>query len=163
MSRHVDDLDREPGTLETDHVEVRTLNGDDLGWIVAIDAEHSGRSRSKYFELKLKEIASDTGVRISLAALVDGTPAGFLMGRLYYGEFGLPEPVAILDSIGVAGSFRGQHVGTALMRQLRTNLKGLGIERIQTQVDWDQVDLMPFFQRTGFRPAPRICLELEID
>jgi hypothetical protein len=39
------------------------------------------------------------------------------------------------------------------------NLSALGIERLQTQVEWDQIDLIHFFQRSGFRPAPRLCLE----
>jgi ribosomal protein S18 acetylase RimI-like enzyme len=149
----------EPGTIDTDHVEVRNLRNEDLDWIVRIDAQHAGRPRREYFKLKLGEAATDTGVRISLAAVVKGEPAGFLMGRLYYGEFGQPEPTAILDSLGVAEAFAGQHVAKALMRQLEMNLSGLGIERLQTQVEWDQLDLLRFFQRTGFRPAARLCLE----
>jgi hypothetical protein len=35
------------------------------------------------------------------------------LGRLYYGEFGLPEPVAIVDSIGVHPELKGRHVGRA--------------------------------------------------
>jgi len=50
----------------------------------------------------------------------------------------------------------------ALMRQLQMNLAALGIERLQTQVEWDQVDLIKFFQRSGFRPASRLCLEMPV-
>jgi len=149
----------EPSGLDTDHVEIRTLRATDLDWVVRIDAEHLGRRRSEYFKLKLSEMDKDTGVRISLAAMVKKEPAGFLMGRLYYGEFGLPEPTAILDSLGVSRAFKGQHVAKALMRQLEMNLSGLGIERIQTQVEWDQFDLVRFFGHAGFRPAARLCLE----
>ena len=149
------------GHLDTDDVEVRTLQNDDLDWVVRIDKEHSGQSRRNYYEVKFKEL--ETGVRISLAALVDGAPAGFLMGRLYYGEFGLPEPAAVLDSIGVSNAFKGQQVGKALMRQLRMNLAGLGIESVRTEVDWDQVELIRFFQASGFRPAPRLCIEMVVE
>lgn len=155
-------IDREPGWLDTDHVVVRALDANDLDWVVRIDQQHSGRVRREYFRVKLTEANEDTGVRISLAASINGLPVGFLMGRLYYGEFGLPEPVAILDSIGVASGFEGQHVGKALMRQLTMNLGALGIERIQTQVEWDQGELIRFFQRSGFVPAPRLCLELDL-
>ena len=41
-----------------------------------LDAEYTKRPRHEYFQLKLKEAEADTGVRISLAAEVDGTPAG---------------------------------------------------------------------------------------
>lgn len=149
----------EPGTLETDGVVVRALRLYDVDWVARIDERHSGRSRREYYRLKLDEAARDTGVRISLAAEVKNEPAGFLMGRLYYGEFGEPEPVAILDSIGVSGAFAGKHVGRALMRQLEMNLSGLGIERLETQVAWDQGELIGFFRRAGFKPAARLCLE----
>lgn len=154
---------RAPGTLETDSVEVRTLSPDDLEWMVRIDAEHSGRSRTPYYQLKLAEAQRDTGVRVSLAALVDGEPAGFLMARTYHGEFGLPEPVAVLDSIAVSHAVSGRHVGEALLRQLVVNLRALGIDKIQTQVEWDQMALLGFFQHEGFRPAARLCLELSLD
>ncbi len=155
----MDDLSREPGSLETDDVEVRTLSKDDLAWIVRIDSQHSGLSRTEYYRIKLDEAARDTGIRISLAAWVQGDPVGFLMGRLYYGEFGRPEPVAILDSIGVAKAFRGRNVAQALMRQLEMNLRALGIERLETELAWDQLDLLRFFQRSGFVLASRLCLE----
>jgi ribosomal protein S18 acetylase RimI-like enzyme len=152
-------MQEQPGTLETDSVEVRNLDAKDLDWVIRIDSQHSGKQRREYYKVKLGEVAKDTGVRISLAAFVKGEPAGFLMGRLYYGEFGQPEPVAILDSLGVSPAFAGQHVGAALMRQLEMNLSALGIERLQTQIEWDQVDLIKFFQRAGFKPAARLCLE----
>lgn len=152
----------EPGSLDTDHVEVRTLTPEDLDWVVSIDRRYFGKSRTEYFKKKLAEAQTDTGIRISLAAAVDKQPAGFLMGRLYYGEFGLPEAAAIIDSLGVAEAFAGKRVGKALMRQLSMNLRGLGVQRIQTQVDWDQGDLIAFFRKSGFSPAPRLCLELDL-
>jgi N-acetylglutamate synthase-like GNAT family acetyltransferase len=152
-------MQEQPGTLETDSVEVRNLDAKDLDWVIRIDSQHSGKQRREYYKVKLAEVAKDTGIKISLAAFVKGDPAGFLMGRLYYGEFGQPEPVAILDSLGVSPVFAGQHVGAALMRQLEMNLSALGIERLQTQIEWDQVDLIKFFQRAGFKPAARLCLE----
>ena len=158
----MNDIDREPGSLESDDVEVRTLREDDLEWVVRIDAAHSRCARTDFFRVKLREAQSDTGMRISLAAFVGGEPAGFLMGRMYYGEFGIPDSVAILDSIGVAPAFTGKHVGSALMRQLRMNLGALGVERILTEVDDHQEALLRFFRRQGFRPAPRVCLELKL-
>lgn len=158
----IEEIDLKPGERSTDHVEVRTLSPEDLDWVVRIDREHSGRSRTAYYRLKLAEVEQDTGIRISLAALVKGEPAGFLMGRLYYGEFGAPEPVTLLDSIGVAKAFARQRVARALLDQLIMNLRALGIAKIQTQVDWDQLELLGFFQRAGFQPAPRLCLELDV-
>lgn len=64
------ELNREPGSLETDHVEVRNLKADDLDWVVRIDSQHSGKQRREYYKVKLAEVAKDTGIKISLAAVV---------------------------------------------------------------------------------------------
>ena len=57
---------------------------------------------------------------------------------------------------------RGKHVGQALMRQLRMNLHALQVEKIETLVDWDRMDLVRFLGAQGFQPAPRLCLRLEL-
>ena len=153
------DLDGEPGFLDTDAIPVRTLGLDDLDAITRIDRKIVGRSRREYLSRKLTTALRDSGVCISLAAEVDGHVAGFMMGSLYYGEFGLPEPVAILDTLAVDPDRRHRRIGSALLQQLVLNLRGLGIERVQTEVDWTQHDLLAFFSQAGFRPAPRFCLE----
>jgi predicted N-acetyltransferase YhbS len=163
MSPRNADRAAEPGTLETDAVTVRVPMAADLDAIVRIDREWTGRNRRAYYQLKLAEAERDTGVRISLAAELDGQVAGFLLARLYYGEFGQPEPVALLDTIAVSKAFAGRRVGSALMRQLLLNLHTLGIERLQTEVDWNQFTLLEFFAHEGFRPAARLCLERAVE
>lgn len=151
----------EPGVLATDAVLVRDLRPEDLDAVVRIDAQRSGRSRREYYQRKLEE-ARAARPRISLAAELDGHLVGFLLGRLYYGEFGLPEPTAMIDSLGVDPACAGKQVGRALMSQLRQNLRALSIESIRTEVEWDAHDLLAFLARQGFRPAPRLCLELRL-
>jgi len=41
---------------------------------------------------------------VSLAAEIEGLLVGFLLARVYYGEFGTLEPAAVMDTIGVLGS-----------------------------------------------------------
>ena len=152
----------EPGVLETDAVLVRELRPADLDAVVRIDAQRAGRTRREYYQGKLEE-ARAARPRISLAAELDGRLVGYLLGRLYYGEFGLPEPTAVIDSLGVDPAFAGRHAGRALLRQLRQNLRALSIESIRTEVEWDAHELLAFLARQGFRPAPRLCLELRLD
>ena len=156
-------LDREPGTLETDVIPVRTLGGGDLDAITRIDRRIVGRSRREYLARRLAAALRESALCISLAAEEDGHVAGFLMGSLYYGEFGIPEPVAILDTLAVDPDRRHRRIASALLRQLVLNLRALGIERLQTEVDWTQRELLAFFAHAGFRPAPRFCLELRLD
>ncbi len=146
-----------------DQVLVRNLRSEDHEAVVAIDARAVGRRRDEFFRLKLRQALTDTGIAVSLAAELDGIVAGFLLARLYYGEFGVTERVAVLDVLGVHPDFRGRHVGAALVDQLRTNLLALGIRTLQTEVSWDSFDLLAFFRHEGFRPAPRLCLDLDLE
>lgn len=161
-SRNDSDLDRPPGEDPTDSIVVREITAADLDAIARIDRHASGRDRRQYFEQRLSSALKDTGVRVSLAAEVDGSVTGFVVGRVYYGEYGRCEPIATIDTMGVAPHFQRQGVAHALMRQLGQNLRGLRVERIQTVVEWDQWDLLEFLAQEGFRPAPRLCLELAL-
>jgi len=155
-------IPEQPGVLETDAIPVRALRADDLDAIVRIDAAITGRARRRYYEQQVAAALHERGVQMALVAECDGLPVGFLLAAVYYGEFGLPEPVAVLESLGVHPDFRGRHVGAALLRQLEQNLRGLGIDRVETQVDWDQGDLLAFLRRHGFAPIPRLCLARRI-
>lgn len=149
--------------LEYDAIVVRRLMPADLDAVVRLDAKVTGRSRSEYFKLKLKENLAETGIKVSLAAERDDLFVGYLLARVYYGEFGLMEPTAVLDTLGVHPEFQHQGAGAALLRQLCTDLRGLGVGRLQTEVSWDDLDVLAFLKHEGFKPAPRLCLELELD
>ena len=68
----------------------------------------------------------------------------------------------MLDTVGVHPDFQGQGVGRALLRQLYVNLRGLGVGSLRTEVGWDAQELIRFFHREGFQPAPRLSLELDL-
>jgi ribosomal protein S18 acetylase RimI-like enzyme len=146
-----------------DTIVVRNLRPEDGDRIVAIDARIVGRRRDEFFKLKIRQAFADSGIAVSLAGEVDGIVAGFLLARVYYGEFGVTERVAVLDVIGVDPDFRGRQVAAALIDQLRTNLLGLGIRTLQTEVGWDNLELLAFFKHEGFGMAPRLCLDLDLE
>jgi ribosomal protein S18 acetylase RimI-like enzyme len=150
------------GNRDSERVVVRNLRPRDLEAVIALDAKITGRRREEYFKVKLAEALADTGIRISLAAEIDGAFAGCLLARVYYGEFGAAERIAVLDMLGVHPAFWGQGAGHALVRQLQANLLSLGVERLRTEVDWEQQQLLAFFHRLGFRPSPRLCLGLDL-
>lgn len=146
-----------------DEVFVRNLRPDDLAAVVRLDARNIGRSREVFLSQKLEQAFSDTGIALSLGVEMDDRLVGFLLARVYYGEFGVVEPAAVLDVIGVDPDYRGRHVAAAMIDQLRTNLLGLGIKRLQTEVRWDNPELLTFFEREGFRLAQRVCLDLDLE
>lgn len=153
------DIFREPGATGLEHVQVRQLELADLEAVVRIDARHSKRQRREFYQRKLGEAVRESGIRISLAAETEGTFAGFILGRVYFGEFGVPERVAIIDAIGVDPDLAGKKVGAALLAQLETNMRALQVDRIQTHCDWDSFQLLGFLRANDFRPAPVMTLE----
>lgn len=151
------------GTTELEPAAtVRRLHPSDLERVVEIDALVTGRPRRGYFVHKLQTNLLDSSVEVSLGAEADGRLIGFALCRVWTGEFGATEPVAVLDTIGVHPDFRHRGVGEALLEQLAVNLRGLCVARLRTEVAWDELALLGFFHRRGFRPAARLCLDLEL-
>lgn len=146
-----------------ERIVVRGLRPEDLESVIAVDARNTGRRRDEYFKIKLQQNLAETGIKVSLAAELDGVFSGFLLARVFYGEFGRMEPAAVLDTIAVHPELHGKGIGRALLRQLKLNLAGLGVSRLQTEVSWDAPRLLTFFQHEGFRPAERLCLDLDLE
>ena len=142
---------------------VRTMRQDDLNVIVAVDATASGRRRPRYFELMLQRSIAQAGLQISLVAEVDNRVVGFVIGSLYYGEYGVAEPSASIDAISVDPRVRGKNVGKALMRQLRLIWGLCESQHCGPKFLWDHFGLLGFFRSQGFRPSTRICLECALD
>ena len=148
---------------ERDRLIVRSLTASDAPRLVRMDEAITGRNRTAWYEGKLKRALQESDIRISLGAERDGLLVGAVLGSLHYGEFGQPEPIAVLDTILVDPGFSAQGVGTALFDQLARNLRALGIRRLRTEVAWDEHDLSRFLGRRGFAPAPRLVLELRLE
>ena len=66
---------------------------------------------------------------ITLVAEMEGRAVGFVMARVDFGEFGLVEPTAVIDTLGVHIDYRNQGIGRALLSQLLVNLMTLRVER----------------------------------
>ena len=143
-------------------VTVRNLRHTDLPDVVRIDAAATGRSRPNYFELMLMRALNFAGLQVSLVAEIDDCVIGYLIASLYYGEYGITEPSASIDAIGVHPEMRRKQVGVALLDQFRSNAAAIGVALVRTEVDWDDFDLLAFFRANGFAPAKRICLEVKL-
>ena len=148
--------DYEP--LARDRAEVRLLQGKDVEDVIRIDRHVTGTERRDYMQHALDEALRDSAIRISLAARKDGVLAGFVMARADLGDFGRAEPAAVLDTIGVDPGFAHGGIGRALLSQLFVNLQALRMERVETMVAADNLELLRFFYGVGFQPAQRLAL-----
>ncbi len=147
---------------EGEEFEIRLLREDDLAAVAAMDRVQSGRDRSAYYEERIASCIREPGINTSLVAEFDGKPAGFLMGKVFFGEFGIPTSRAVLDALGTLPEYRGRGVARGLLNQYRRNLAGLRVEAIDTLVDWDRPDLLGFFRAMGFRPSRALDLVWDV-
>jgi predicted N-acetyltransferase YhbS len=144
-----------------ENVKIRALKTEDLGAIVKVDERVLGESRKNYWERKLK-LMNNKSSQISLVAEVEGEVVGFILGDVSGWEFGVPETIGWMDTIGVDPAYQKKGVATALAHELIKNLKAIGVRTIYTLVSWNDWDLLQFFHAMGFTRGDMINLELKI-
>ena len=147
------------GPLARDRIPVRSMAAGDLRALVAIDCRITGHERVEYFERKLADALTESDVCVSLVAELDGVPVGFIMARVDLGEFGRVETTAVMDTIGVNPDYQNRGVGRALVSQLLVNLGTLRVEKVRTEVDWNDRGLLAYLDRCGFRPSQQLCFD----
>jgi ribosomal protein S18 acetylase RimI-like enzyme len=151
------------GPLARDRIPVRSMAAGDLAALVEIDSRITGHERLKYFERKMADALTDSDVRVSLVAELDGVPVGFIMARVDLGEFGRVDTTAVLDTIGVHPDYQSRGVGRALISQLLMNLGTLRVETVRTEVDWKDRQLLAYLDGCGFRPSQQLCFDQSFD
>lgn len=143
-------------------ITVRPVEPSDLPAIVRIDEKLSAQTRKEYWERRL-EMSALRPPWMSLVAETDGRLAGFLFGWVGESEFGISQPTAWVDLIGVDPPYRGRGIALALVEQFVTSARQLrGIEKIATLIDLAQADVREFFLRLGFQHGPMIQMERKI-
>jgi len=142
--------------LARDRIDVRSLAPEDVDGMARIDSTITGRDRRAYFARQLSEVLQDSAIRVSLVAHCDGSVTGYLTAKVDFGDFGRTEPVAVIDTIGVDPDFGGSGIGSALLSQLCVNLEALQVERVETVIAREHIDLLAFFYNAGFAPSERL-------
>ena len=147
--------------MAMDAVTIRLMKSDDLAAIVDIDEKVLGKSRPDYWELKLEAVQKRSPIA-SLVAEAEGKVVGFVIGEASGWEYGVPENIGWIDTIGVDPACQKRGVASMLMKEMIGNLKKVGVNTIYTMVYWKDWDLLRFFSSQGFQRGDMINLELKV-
>jgi predicted N-acetyltransferase YhbS len=142
-------------------VKIRALDYDDLDAIVEIDSEVLGKQRPDYWGMKI-ELSESRSPMSSLVAELDGKVVGFIIGDASGWEYGVPDTVGWIDTIGIRPKYQNKGIARLLFKEMVANLKKVGVDTIYTFVNWKEWDLLHFFDKMGFQKGDMLHLELRL-
>jgi ribosomal protein S18 acetylase RimI-like enzyme len=138
-------------TTETTQVKIRAIDELDISDVVRIAEKTRGSFQPELWEDRiLYYLRRDP--EGSLVAEVDGRVAGFMLGDVRCGEFGIEEPSGWIEVIGVDPDCGGRGVGRALAEAMLDIYRARGVRAMRTMVDASMPDIETFFRRLGFEP-----------
>ncbi|HPC66707.1 MAG TPA: GNAT family N-acetyltransferase [Syntrophorhabdaceae bacterium] len=141
-------------------VKLRILTIRDLDAVTEIDYSLLGKRRREYWATRL-EYAETSGIP-SLAAEVNGNLIGFILGSASGWEYGIPENVAWIDTLGVKKEYQRKGIARMLFVEMLSMFKKVGVDTVYVFVNWKDQDLLQFFEKMGFKKGDMINLELKI-
>jgi len=144
-------------------VSIRPLTIGDLDAIVEIDRKVLGKPRRDYWMKKI-EFPNPRYPLSCLVAEYEGEVIGFIVGEVSGWEFGIPDTIGWISTIGVDPAYQHQGVAKKLSQEFIKNLKAIGVTMVYTLVNWNDWDLLKFFRAMGFtRGGDMINLEFKIE
>jgi len=144
-------------------LNIRPLTIEDLDAIVEIDRKVLGQARRDYWRKEMK-FPTPPYPRSGLAAEIEGRVIGFILGEVSGWEFGVPETVGWISTIGVDPDYQHKGVARKLSQAFIQNFKAIGVKVVYTLVNWSDWDLLKFYRAMGFtRGGDMINLELQLD
>ena len=97
-----------------------------------------------------------------LVAELDGKVIGFIIGYASRWEYGVPEKIGWIDTIGVDPDYQRKGIAKMLFTEMTNNLKKVGVDTIYTFVTRRDWRLLKFFNSMGFQKGDMVNLELDI-
>lgn len=158
-------------------MKIRVLNENDLDAVVEIDKKILGKERRDFWKRKIAY--ADIYPRPALVAELEGKVVGFIMGYVSGWEFGVPDTIGWIDTLGVDPAHQRSGIGTSLFKALIENFKHTGREKtigakevekaqiegvnvVYTLANWNDWDLVQFYHAMGFEKGDMFNLKLQI-
>jgi ribosomal protein S18 acetylase RimI-like enzyme len=151
--------------IRREDVIIRAMHQSDLPAIIALDTQAFGSERPAYYEQRFAAFdpANPEIPVVFLTADYHDAIVGFVMGTLAYGEFGLPQITAFIDSIAVNPGYQRQGIGQRLIEAFIEESRRRGASSVYTLVNWENWLLLKAFHSLGFSLAKSVPLERCID
>lgn len=140
---------------------IRDMVSSDLDRIVEIDIKVLEKPRPEYWEMKLALVEKRSQFS-SLVAELDSRVVGFIIGGASRWEYGVPENIGWIDTLGIDPDYQRKGVAKVLFSQMVKDLKKVGVDTITTFVRRRDPLLLNFFNHLGFQKGDMINLELDI-
>jgi ribosomal protein S18 acetylase RimI-like enzyme len=155
-------------------VKIRVLDENDLDAVVGIDKRVLGKERRAFWKRKI----AYAGIypRPALVAEIQGKVVGFILGYVSGWEFGVPDTIGWIDTLGVDPAYQRRGIGKALFNELLEIFKLSGREEtietetrkvegvnvVYTLASWTDWDLLQFYHAMGFQKGEMLNLKLEV-
>jgi ribosomal protein S18 acetylase RimI-like enzyme len=144
-------------------LNIRPLTIGDLDAIVEIDRKVLGEARRDFWGEKI-ELPSSRYPLSGLGAELEERLIGFIVGEVSGWEFGIPEIVGWISTIGVDPDYQHKGVARKLTQEFIKHLKEIGVSVVYTLVNWNDWDLLKFYHTMGFtRGGDMINLQLKLE
>ena len=144
-------------------LNLRPMTLADLDAIVEIDSKVLGKPRPDYWKKRI-ELPNVRYPFSCLVAELEKKVIGFIVGEVSGWEFGIPDTIGWISTIGVDPAYQNRGVARRLSQEFIKNLKAIGVTIVYTLINWSDWDLLKFFHAMGFtRGGDMINLELKIE
>lgn len=100
----------------------------------------------------LADLVADGKTNVAFVADVNGSPAGYLVGRLQDASDFRPVVTAVLESMYVHADHRDSGIGTALVQTFLAWAKDADAGRVSVNAYCQNAGAIRFYERSGLRP-----------
>jgi ribosomal protein S18 acetylase RimI-like enzyme len=147
--------------IDLSGMRIREIRESDVDFIVEIEEMNLGIRRPKYWQRELQKNREGRFLGSRIAELNERV-VGFILGDIGSREFGMPENMGWIHTIGVHPEYQHQGIARMLFEDYKRRFMELDVDKIYTIVSLSDTMQLPFFEKVGFRPGNRVYLELSL-